>query len=139
MEYLNINPILNNVLEISSGKNSWDLRNDADFKEISFNILENSVTLIWQFPSVWYKKEHKKTEQKLFLKFIFEKVDFIEIDSSDLYGLKSDITILEGVQNYYEKRDGSFDNNNFITFEFGNGLKIVIKAEILRFEELKEQ
>lgn len=139
MEYLNINPILDNVLEISSGKNSWDLRNDADFKEVSFNVLENSVTLIWQFPSLWYKKEHKKEEPKIFLKFIFEKVDFIEIDSSDLYGMKSDITILEDVLNYYEKKDGSFDNNNFITFEFGNGLKIIIKAETLRFQELKEQ
>lgn len=127
-------PFLDNVLEISSEKNKWDLRNDADFNEVSYNILENSVSLIWKFPSEWYKKEHEKTKPSVFLKFIFEMVDFLEIDPSDLYGSKSDITILEGIQNYYEKKDGSFDDNNFTTFEFGNGLKIIVKAETLRFQ-----
>ncbi len=134
MKYINIEPIINNVLEIKSEGDSWDLRNDADFMEVCYNVIEKSATLIWKFPSDWYIKEYKKKPQKVLLKLIFETVEFFEVDSSDIYGLKSDNIVIEGVNDYYEKKDGSFENNNFITFEFGNGLKIILKSEMLRFK-----
>lgn len=55
------------------------------------------------------------------------------MDSSNLYGLESDVIVLEGIQNFYERKDGSFDDDSLMTFEFGSGLKIVVKAESLRF------
>jgi len=134
MELININPILDDVLEIYSQNKCWDLRNDVDFLKVSYNVIEKSAILIWQFPSDWYLKQYKIKESKKFLEFYFENVDFFEIDSSDIYGLKSDIIVLEGIHNYYEKKDGTIENNNFITFIFGNGLKVIIKADILRFQ-----
>ncbi|MFZ1321229.1 MAG: hypothetical protein WAT71_06695 [Ignavibacteria bacterium] len=58
MNFININPILNEGLEITSGINSWDLRNDADFSRICYFPLESIVILTWEFPSDWYKKEY---------------------------------------------------------------------------------
>lgn len=134
MKLININPIANNITEISCKDKSWDLRNDAEFVLVCYDLLENSVTLTWKFPSIWYKENVSKTEHETFLKLIFELVDFFEVDSSDLYGLKSDIFVLEGINDFYQKRDGSFESNDALTFEFGNGLKIAVKAGILRLE-----
>ena len=57
MELININPILDDVLEIYSQNKCWDLRNDVDFLKVSYNVIEKSAILIWQFPSDWYLKQ----------------------------------------------------------------------------------
>jgi len=134
MKYINMNPFLNNVLDLSSENKVWDLRNDLDLLETRYNVIERIVFLIWKYPSEWLKNENRMQEDSKFIELKFEEVGFFEIISNEKNETNSENIYLDDIWNFHERRDGSYIRDNYLTFVFNNDLRIIIKAESIKLE-----
>jgi len=136
MKYENLEPLLNNVLEIRSNNKIWELHNDSDFEEFQYNVVEKTAKLIWIYPSDWFKNESpfnsneeyivehsiQPNDYKIRLEFI--SVSVFEVRPRDINIPFSEDTCLTDIRNFYEDVNGNLYEDGSITFIFESGLQI---------------
>lgn len=146
MKYFNMNKFSQNDLNdltIVSNNKKYDLHSDAEFIEIDYNIIEKKIFLVWRYPSNWflkfginihteiYRDNHKILNEVREIKLIFDLVSYLQIiprDSEIPYTedkCLSDIIV----------KDGDDFKGEKIIFEFQSGMKIIIKAESITFND----
>jgi len=134
MKYINMDPFLNNVLELSSKNKVWDLRNDLDFIEIRYIVIEKVVFLVWKYPSEWLKNENKMKENSRLIELKFEVVTFFEINSNEKNEINFENNYLDDIWTFHERKDGTFIDDNYLTFVFHSDLRLIIQAQSVKLE-----
>lgn len=148
MKYENLEPLLNNVLEIKSNNKIWELHNDSDFEEVQYNVAERKAKLIWNYPSDWFRKEshfnsneqyieeHNIQSQDYKIALVFRSVSVFEVRPRDIDMPFSEDSCLADIRNFYEDVNGNLYDDGSITFIFQSGSQIRIKCELIKFETI---
>lgn len=146
MKYINIEPLLNNVLEIRSNNFQYDLHNDSDFCGVIYEAGSGLVKLIWNYPGKWFIKESQFNNNKEYLRahnikafnqriiLSFEEVSLFEVIPGNPGVLNSDEECLEDIRNFYEDNNGFLKNDESINFVFQSGMEIRIRCSKLTFQ-----
>lgn len=148
MKYENLEPLLNNVLEIKSNNKIWELHNDSDFEEVQYNVEEKTAKLIWNYPSDWFRKEshfnsneeyieeHNIQSNDYKITLVFISVSVFEVRSRDINIPFREETCLTDIRNFYEDDNGNLYEDGSITFIFESGLQVRVKCESIKFETI---
>lgn len=150
MKYLNIEPLLNNVLEINANNHCYDLHSDSDFTSLMYSIASKNVELVWNYPSKWFKNNSDFRNDKEYLEIhniqsynqriilCFGDVALFEVTKLDENPQDTDVDTLEDIRNYHENKDGVFSEDGSITFVFQSGMKIRIHGKTFSFQIEKD-
>ena len=145
MRYENLEPLLNNVLEIQSNNKIWELHNDSDFEEFQYNVIEKTAKLTWKYPSKWFKiespfnsneeyiEEHSIQSNDYKISLMFISVSIFEVKPRDANLPFTEDTCLTDIRLFYEDDKGNLYKDGSITFIFESGLQIRIKCESIKF------